>query len=326
MNEKLYGIIDKRGDFMNDFFNEEEKSELNENSEMVVTESPENSEVVTAESPEYNEEKEFQAEQKRSIFGISAYLVVTYIISLLAQFIIVSILKAIYPGLLEEYANLLSQLDAIKVSGTAEEISLIENQIYNCQFYIKTIAWTNIISATLLFVATVIIFFKPLKKQLLDKSVNKLAVFFTGVIGFFILIAASMVTSAICSLFSQTDNSLNQMTIELICKNGYLVPMFFLTVIFAPISEELVFRKSVFGLFRNKWVGLVVSSIGFGLIHVLGGGDYIYLISYAASGFVLGGIYLYSNKNIYASIIAHMINNGFSFIMIVMMMFFPGIA
>lgn len=324
MNEKLYGIIDKRGDFMNDFFNEEEKSELNENSEMIVTESPENSEVVTA--PEYNEEKEFQAEQKRSIFGISAYLIVSYVISILAQMIILFALKVIYPGLTEEYKNLVSQLDALKATGTAEEIALIQDQMYHCMFYIKAIAWTNIITSTVLFIATVIIFFKPLKKQLLDKSVNKLAVFFTGVIGFFILIAASMVTSAICSLFSQTDNSLNQMTIELICKNGYLIPMFFLTVIFAPISEELVFRKSVFGLFKNKWVGLVVSSIGFGLIHVLGGGDYIYLISYAASGFVLGGIYLYSNKNIYASIIAHMINNGFSFIMIVMMMLFPGIA
>ena len=46
--------------------------------------------------------------------------------------------------------------------------------------------------------------------------------------------------------------------------------MILAVVIFTPIVEELVFRKAIFGLFKNKWVGFAVSTLIFGLIHVTG--------------------------------------------------------
>ena len=261
--------------------------------------------------------------RKKAIFGLSGYLVINYVIGIVIQVVIIAIISAIYPNLQQEYASLLDQFNAIKETGTAEQITELETKLYSCMFYIKALSWINIFTSTIFFGYMVVLYFRELKKgfKLDGNWIGKnIAI---GVVGFIILLITTLITNLICMMFTSSDNSINQMTIENMMKNGYLIPMFFLTVIFAPVAEELVFRKCFFDLINNKWIALIVSSLLFGLIHVIGGGDYIYLISYASSGLVLGGIYIFSKKDIYSSILVHMINNGFSYFMIVISMYLP---
>lgn len=98
-----------------------------------------------------------------------------------------------------------------------------------------------------------------------------------------------------------------------------------ITVFIAPIVEELIFRKSFFNVFKNKWVALVISAFIFGTIHVtttytllLSKGYAVanslyytfgFGLSYYAMGLSFGLSYIKSDKNILVPIAIHMGNN-----------------
>lgn len=73
-------------------------------------------------------------------------------------------------------------------------------------------------------------------------------------------------------------------------------------------AEELFFRGWVLSSFENKFLGLVVSSLLFGVVHVWGKQGIGYGIYAVAMGFLLGGLFIYSG-NIWAPILAHIFNN-----------------
>ena len=87
------------------------------------------------------------------------------------------------------------------------------------------------------------------------------------------------------------------------------VPMIFiLSVIFAPIFEEIMFRYGVIGYCRRwgEWNAIVVSALIFGLIHTN-----IFQFFYAfALGIVFGYVYIYTGRLIY-TIIMHITFNFF---------------
>lgn len=135
-----------------------------------------------------------------------------------------------------------------------------------------------------------------------------------GLMFLFSLVALS-ITSIIGTVFDYTpQESINQEGVyqALTSNIGFL--MIFVTVIFAPIVEELVFRKAIFSLFKNASIALVSSSLLFGLIHVVSEPDIlgfiVNLITYSASGFALGYIYIKNNHNIYSSILIHAFYNA----------------
>jgi membrane protease YdiL (CAAX protease family) len=74
-------------------------------------------------------------------------------------------------------------------------------------------------------------------------------------------------------------------------------------VLIGPFVEEMVFRKSIFGLIPNKNVAWVVSSLLFGLIHVTEEPSILLFffngISYVGLGFVIGYLYKKHNYNIF---------------------------
>ena len=61
----------------------------------------------------------------------------------------------------------------------------------------------------------------------------------------------------------------------------------------APFNEEIVFRKSLKDIFKNKWVFAFVSFLIFGGVHVISSAeniiDYLYLIPYG----VLGPLFIF---------------------------------
>ena len=103
------------------------------------------------------------------------------------------------------------------------------------------------------------------------------------------------------------SNTTNQAAIE----NAHMNPFVLITVtvIMAPIVEELVFRGILMGRVFNpdSIVGLILSSLLFGLVHTPN--SIGVWIVYAGMGFALGTVYRKFQKLEYC-IIAHMINNS----------------
>lgn len=84
------------------------------------------------------------------------------------------------------------------------------------------------------------------------------------------------------------------------------------TVLFAPINEELTFRKSIRDAINNKWAYVLLSGIIFGGLHVISYVssplDLVYLIPYCSLGISFALLY-YRTNNIFSSISMHMMHN-----------------
>ncbi len=141
-------------------------------------------------------------------------------------------------------------------------------------------------------------------------------------IGLGFVMAANILANLTGKLLSIIFNipggvSLNQIHIELAFKSKLSILMILAVVIFTPIVEELVFRKAIFGLFKNKWVGFAVSTLIFGLIHVTGEifnssgfGHFLYVLTpYLFMGAGFGLAYIVFKKNVITTIGAHILLN-----------------
>ncbi len=95
---------------------------------------------------------------------------------------------------------------------------------------------------------------------------------------------------------------------------------FYPVVIFAgPIVEEVVFRGIIQStIIGNKFekvtnprvvIGIIATSLLFGLIHVVDAGDYVQIFPYFFMGLALGSI-AYVTKSIFPPAIVHIINNA----------------
>ena len=89
-----------------------------------------------------------------------------------------------------------------------------------------------------------------------------------------------------------------------------LFPLFmvFNTVIYAPLTEELTFRKSIRDVIDNKWVYGLVSGLVFGMLHISSymnnWTDLVYLIPYSSLGVAFALLY-HKTDNIFSSITMH---------------------
>lgn len=224
----------------------------------------------------------------------------------------------------------------LKLNNKAHKEFLDKYGLFENDFDLEVKEYTtfkNSISATINFITYVlatipifIILFKFVKKDF--KNVDKrVKVFLSFVlVGYLYMILGNLISNFATSIIRLITNtkdttSVNQAAINKILKSNYAILMIIPVVLFAPIVEELVFRKSIFGLIKNEKIALVVSSLLFGLIHVLG--DFnnsvnfiVNLISYSVPGAALGLFYLKSEKNIIAPIIAHSVSNIISIIVV----------
>lgn len=102
---------------------------------------------------------------------------------------------------------------------------------------------------------------------------------------------------------------------------GYInlmpILMIFNTIIYAPITEELAFRKSIKDAIKNKWIYILTSGIIFGLMHVISyinsPIDLIYLIPYSSLGIAFSMLY-YKTNNIFSTITMHALHNSLAVI------------
>lgn len=82
--------------------------------------------------------------------------------------------------------------------------------------------------------------------------------------------------------------------------------------IIAPFNEEIVFRKTLKDIFKNKWLFIFFSFLLFGGAHVIGSAttivDYLYIIPYGSLGAAFAVAY-YKTDTVFTSLSLHMIHN-----------------
>ena len=94
--------------------------------------------------------------------------------------------------------------------------------------------------------------------------------------------------------------------------------MAFQLIIYAPLTEELIFRKSIREITNNKAIYILLTGLIFGGMHVISSiqsaKDLLYLIPYCSLGFTFG--YLYTKTdNIFSTITAHATHNTLALIL-----------
>ena len=157
----------------------------------------------------------------------------------------------------------------------------------------------NIIPQVICFGILIVMYFKMIKKDIL--KLNLKSVLLTIGIGILLVIFNDWVTHLLRSIDVPMSN---QDMIESMFSD-YKILMGLVVSIFAPVTEELVFRYSLGTLIKNKWIFLIVSSCLFGLMHGIGVITFLYIFI----GLVLGFAYLKSEKNVAVPMIIHIVNN-----------------
>lgn len=211
--------------------------------------------------------------------------------------------------------------------------NLLNNAKYNMvfedstTFTITTNILINFIVYLIAFTVVVLMAFKILKTDFsnlkkLDGIVKHIA------LGVLILYLSSFISAIIVNIIKRftddnTITSINQFSLIQQLNSKLAIISILNIIIFAPVVEELVFRKAFFSLIKNKWLALVASALLFGLIHVLAETSLlsfiVNFITYSTSGLALGYIYIRSKKNIWIPILVHLISNLISVIFILVL-------
>jgi len=128
-----------------------------------------------------------------------------------------------------------------------------------------------------------------------------------GFLGFFMVLFGQSLAALVETALGIDPGSDNTATFVTIAD---AVPVAILSIaLFAPILEELIFRRVIFGSLVHKtnfFVAGSVSAVVFAVIHF----DFTHILLYAVSGFIFAFLY-YKTKRILTSIISHMLLNGF---------------
>jgi membrane protease YdiL (CAAX protease family) len=156
-------------------------------------------------------------------------------------------------------------------------------------------------------------------------KVDKVQAINQVIIAYFFLIVGNVLSNYLSTFLGgllgiEPSTSVNQEVIESALKSNGIVLMILSAVILGPIAEELIFRKAIFGLIKKNSVALIVSSLVFGLIHLLNEETFSNLlvngVSYFIMGLIFGYIYIRNKRNIMVPIIVHIVSNLISVLFI----------
>lgn len=266
----------------------------------------------------------------RSIIAIIYYFVVFYILI----YVISAISVALY----------------LNANGFSQNIIDPNSPEYNPNVYEHMANYLNLIMQIVIYsialVGVVLIMWKPFKKDL-NKINGK--TFSFGAMGYGLCMAGLLIGTilfGILGITARKGTSSNEEAINAMFNQSptAMIILFFVTVIMAPIVEELIFRKAIFTIIKDPKLALIVSSLIFAAMHVVSSTistfilwiqgestylnvilEFIYIIQYALMGLGFGIAYIKTEKNICAPIFAHMLNNGVSYLFMILASLFPGV-
>ena len=193
------------------------------------------------------------------------------------------------------------------------------------QYKLVISALYNIIIYVIIFIPLAFLDFDELKMDYYRVKHNKQSFKKT----FFIFLGIFYLTAIIVGRISTAlydRTSTNQEAInELLTKDNILIIPFIIVVcVIGPIVEEIVYRRAIFSVLRNKYLSIIVSSTIFGMIHILTTDDTIYhliviSLPYFASGVIYSLAYEKSNHNLWLPALVHIFNNSLSIVLILLL-------
>lgn len=134
-----------------------------------------------------------------------------------------------------------------------------------------------------------------------------------------IYIVGIILMGALNIIISKITNSVISNNEQTVRETIKLMPiyMFFSVSIYAPIVEEITFRKTFKNILHNKYLFIIVSGLIFGLIHISGDvtiNNFLMSIPYMVMGWTFGYIY-YESDNIFTTMTLHFVHNTILFIL-----------
>lgn len=251
---------------------------------------------------------DFEIKKQKGIYTIVTYLIVFNIVSLLISAIVVSYFKSFDSGL------------------STIENTYLTSSLINFLVYVVLIIGVGYFNW--LEVKTDIKEFVKDKGNIIVKVLAAYGIFLA--INYFISSLITNIefyhnlTSGILGNKPINTTSDNQSAIEAILHSKGFWMMFLSAGILGPICEEVVFRKAFFNICKTKEMGILLSSLCFGLIHItssIGMYDSLSLIlmtiPYITSGVAFGIIYIKNDCNIVVPTIVHMLSNIISMLGII---------
>lgn len=165
---------------------------------------------------------------------------------------------------------------------------------------------------------------KILQKNIKDMKKNHKEYFKKYFKFWLISVAIMMISNLFITLISGNNLSSNEEALRTTFKISPLY-IFFSSVIFAPVVEELVFRRCIKNIIPNKVLFILISGFIFGGLHIVSGYsgpmDLLYLIPYCAPGFAFAYI-LADSDNVLITIALHLMHNGVLMSLQFMLLFF----
>lgn len=166
-------------------------------------------------------------------------------------------------------------------------------------------------ASELLFIVTLIlIYYKDLKREFkiyitdIKKNIPIMLKYY--VLGIIIMIFSNLIINMIIGNISSNESAVRESLFS------FPVYTMLSIMIVAPLSEELVFRKSISPIIKNKWIYAIVCGLLFGGAHLLAGEfaliNLLYLVPYGSLGFVFA-LMNRETKTTFSSITMHCIHN-----------------
>lgn len=238
--------------------------------------------------------------RKRSLIAIMAYLILYVVMGSIITLVLIKVFESdIY-----DYTTIQNAISTVSGDRTLDRIAA------------KINTWTMVLIYLPLSVVLITVMFKDLKEDfasLKEKNYIYYIVMIISAIAFFFI---SFGISKISTHF--VGQSQNEKVLESVFEyKGFGVIMLLITSICGVIVEELIYRKAIFNLLKdkNRWIPILVSTIMFALPHVIsttnvGVADFIIIcIPYFIAAFIFAISYEFSGRNIYFTISMHFMNN-----------------
>ena len=254
--------------------------------------------------PKYDlsdDKKEF----KNKLYAVIAFLILFFVVSALSEYL--------YAFIVSKAKNIDTDLLIKSLTKFNYDEPQYQDNIISSRYLVLALA--NLTGYLLSFIALMFFLRKDLKEDLFALKKDKkfyliyipicIALFLGIVYGFNFLFEKIGI-----------DKSTNQKAIEGMFKYGYGAIIIIPTLLFAPMVEELIYRKCVFYFLRNLHIGFsyITSMALFALPHMMTTSSdaknwFLALLLYLIPAFLLALIYHKGKKNIYTSFIVHFCNN-----------------
>ena len=139
-------------------------------------------------------------------------------------------------------------------------------------------------------------------------------------LGYGLLMAANLLLAILLSAFLPQENPNNEAILNL--AKAHRGRILAITMVLAPLLEELIFRGGIFGLLRrwNRLLAYLVCMLVFGLYHTWQYAledplFWLYLLQYLPAGYLLCRSYE-KTECIWTSVLLHMLNNSVSLLVL----------